>query len=776
LDERSVLDITVDAKLWADESAGNPCRGACSPQHLAYITYTSGSTGRPKGVLAEHGAVCNDLRAMLEFVGMKATDHVLVLATFSFDLATFELFLALLCGARATMIAREVGADALLLQAAVKALEPTVIVATPATWQMLMSAGWGGSSTIKALCGAEALTAELAERIRERVGALWNLYGPTEATIWTTGHRCLGRDAGVTSPVGRPIANTQVYILDAHGQPCPIGVIGELYIGGAGVSRGYLRRPELTAGSFVPDPFTIEPGARMYRTGDLARYLPDGDIEVSGRRDSQVKIRGFRIELGEIEARLVQYPGIHEGVVLAREDSSATKHLVAYYVAGPAPGIELKDLREHLLSVLPDYMVPAAYVSLDALPLTPNGKVDRRALPGLEDGSYARGAYEAPIDEIEITMAQIWAEVLKVEKIGRHDDFFALGGHSLLAIRVVIAIEQCFNVSTNIRELFAHPVLRELAQIVRHECRIDPGIADMHSESALDATSCGSSAILHSVTSPTLRYDPHFIIQSGTTDNEPIFCVPGAGNNAVGFTAFAEALGESWSVRGLQPRGLDGTLEPHSTVEGGAAAYLSAIDRVHPNGPVHLVGHSFGGWVALELAQRLRGNGRQVRSLTLIDTQVPNPHARCCTADDVIVAFLKLLEMNGGQALDIEVKMLLSLGQAAQRQLLHEGMVRVGLIPRNSHAEDLQGPIRTLGAAMLTGYQPARPYPDPILLVLIARDGDPHTSQRVHDGIQARWKQWAPRLSSWPGPGNHFSILQPPNVQVLADRWLASVH
>ena len=264
---------------------------------------------------------------------------------------------------------------------------------------------------------------------------LVHCYGPTETTTFSLAYEVTAVTPGITIPIGRPIANTRVYILDTHRLPVPIGVAGELYIGGAGVARGYLNRPELTAERFIESPFV--PGDRLYKTGDLARYLADGTIEFLGRNDFQVKIRGFRIELGEIEARLGQYDGIRDAVVLAREDTPGDKRLVAYYTTGDTHPIALDELRAQLLATLPEYMVPSAYVALDAFPLTPNGKLDRKALPAPDGSAYAVRAYEAPSGEIETAIAQIWCALLDLPRVGRQDNFFALGGHSLLVIRVI---------------------------------------------------------------------------------------------------------------------------------------------------------------------------------------------------------------------------------------------------------------------------------------------------------------------------------------------------
>ncbi|HVG43174.1 MAG TPA: non-ribosomal peptide synthetase, partial [Longimicrobium sp.] len=441
----------------------DPGRAGLTPGHLAYVIYTSGSTGRPKGVAVPHRGVVNLLRSMRETVGMEPADRLLAVTTYAFDISVLEIFLPLLHGAATIVLPRERAADPAALAEAIRAYAPTVMQATPATWRMLVGAEWEGAPGMRALCGGEALPAELASALRSRVGALWNVYGPTETTIWSTSEAVRGDSAGTVGgqvPVGRPVANTRVYVLAEGGEPVPVGVAGELYIGGAGVVRGYLGRPEQTAERFVADPFGGEPGARLYRTGDLARWRPDGTIEFLGRTDFQVKVRGFRIEPGEIEARLAEHPGVREAVVMAREDVPGDVRLVAY-VVGDA---DAESLRAHLSTALPEYMVPAAYVRLEALPLTPNGKLDRKALPAPEGDAYASREYEAPVGKIEVALAKIWTELLRVERVGRWDHFFELGGHSLLALQVVSHVRQAMEVELALAAVFEKPVLSALAE------------------------------------------------------------------------------------------------------------------------------------------------------------------------------------------------------------------------------------------------------------------------------------------------------------------------
>jgi amino acid adenylation domain-containing protein len=467
-----VLLNTLQPEL-AAQSSSNP-QGVASAENLAYVIYTSGSTGRPKGVCIQHRAVVNFLDSMSRQPGLTPLDVLLSLTTLSFDIAALELFLPLTVGARVVLGTREVAADGRLLQEALDASRATVLQATPATWRMLLDAGWPGDSGLKILCGGEALPTDLAGKLLKRGSSFWNLYGPTETTVWSTARQIQAADQLIT--IGRPIANTQVYLLDPRLKLVPVGVTGELYIGGDGVARGYLNRADLTAERFIPDPFSAAAGARLYRTGDLARYLPDGDIEYLGRADQQVKVRGFRIELGEIEIALSQHPAVKNCVVASRDDeTSGGKQLVAYIVARAAsPPIPTPaDLRAHLRHTLPEHMIPSSFVTLDALPLTPNGKLDRRGLPASDFSGAARtgDTFAPPRTPIEEVIANIWSSVLGLERVGRSDNFFDLGGHSLLATRLVSRLGQTFGVELPLRALFEHPTVGTLAEVIEQARR-----------------------------------------------------------------------------------------------------------------------------------------------------------------------------------------------------------------------------------------------------------------------------------------------------------------
>ncbi len=503
--------ICLDAD-WGEIVRENPCNptNEATSENLAYAIYTSGSTGQPKGVEILHGALLNFLSAMRLNPGLCQTDILLSVTTLSFDIAALELYLPLIVGARLVLVSRDVAADGTQLLQRLIDSGATVMQATPATWRLLLAAGWQGCEHLKILCGGEALDAGLASQLLERGSEVWNLYGPTETTIWSAAHKvevCKTSDLRFAAalryrensiiPIGRPIANTQFYVLDPNGQPVPVGIAGELHIGGAGVARGYLHRQELTAEKFIPNPFekskpsgrasmfgtqVPEPSAvksqkskviRLYKTGDLVRYRADGIVEYLGRIDHQVKMRGFRIELGEIEALLNQHSTVQTSVVVVKQErsrsgtsgSSHRERLVAYTVLQPEQELTVTEMRNFLKQKLPEYMIPSALVVLAALPLTPNGKLDRNALPEPDSlRPQLDVTYVMPGTEIEEAIAQVWSKALNVEKVGIHDNFFELGGHSLLMIQVHSKLRELFNSNLSMIELFRYPTISSLAE------------------------------------------------------------------------------------------------------------------------------------------------------------------------------------------------------------------------------------------------------------------------------------------------------------------------
>jgi amino acid adenylation domain-containing protein len=467
-----VLCLDRDRAVIAAEPTTAPAVDA-TPNQLAYVIYTSGSTGRPKGVLVEHRSVVNFLCAMRETPGLTPADTLLSVTTLSFDIAGLELYLPLITGARVVLASRAVAVDGRLLGQALAESGATVMQATPATWRLLLESGWRAGQGLTLLCGGEALPRPLAQALLDTGAAVWNLYGPTETTIWSTLHRVQPHDDPI--PIGRPIANTTVYVLDHMLSPTPINVPGELYIGGAGLARGYHQRPELTAERFVANPFVDEPTARMYRTGDQVRYRPDGTIEYLGRLDHQVKVRGFRIELGEIESVLAAHDTVQHAVVVVREDVPGDQRLVAYLVGTSGAGAASATLKTWLGERLPPYMVPSAFVTLDAFPLTPNGKVDRRALPAPRTSGHESGAsFVSPSGSVESLVADIWREVLHVERVGANDNFFDLGGHSLLVVQLQSKLRERFHHDLSLMELFRRPTVSAIAAYVNEQTASPP--------------------------------------------------------------------------------------------------------------------------------------------------------------------------------------------------------------------------------------------------------------------------------------------------------------
>jgi amino acid adenylation domain-containing protein len=465
-----VICLNAESQGIGPEWEQNPAH-LSRPHNLAYVIYTSGSTGRPKGVEVPHSAVVNLLTSMRREPGLSAEDVFLSLTSLSFDIAALEIFLPLITGARLVVASPEEMADGARLVERMRQTSATAAQATPATWQLIVQADWQSTRLNRILCGGEALPLQLARRLQQKKDArLYNVYGPTETTIWSSMHHIDAEDCPVT--IGRPLANTQMYLLDSGMSPVPIGVAGELYIGGAGVARGYHNLPDLTLEKFVPNPFSELPGARLYKTGDLARFLADGNIEFLGRMDRQVKINGYRIELGDVEAALRQLPAIGEAVVVARKDETGSHLLVAYVTAGsssktPPPGgaekVTVNELRQFLKEKLPQYMVPSAFVFLDAFPLTPNRKIDYKALPEPET-SRPRLAQRmvAPRTPLEEMLAAICTQVLNLQTVGIHDNFFDLGGTSLRAVEIVAKANEA-GISLVPEMLFEHQTIAEMA-------------------------------------------------------------------------------------------------------------------------------------------------------------------------------------------------------------------------------------------------------------------------------------------------------------------------
>ncbi len=559
--------------------------------HLAYILYTSGSTGKPKGVQISHTNLVNFLLSMQKAPGMTAEDKILAVTTISFDIAGLELYLPLITGAQLIMSNSETSKDGRLLLDLVKGENISFMQATPYTWRMMLEAGWDKFLPLKILCGGEALPKDMVSKLTWRSSALWNMYGPTETTIWST-LKLIESDEDIS--IGRPIANTQVYILDEAFNSLTDGETGEIFIGGDGVAKGYLNRPDLTAERFISNPFSDKPGEKIYRTGDLGRFKENGDIQCLGRIDHQVKVRGYRIELEEIEHALVGEANIKEAVVIAREDNPGDPRLVAYIVL--APDAKVEDLKSQtygwqqaLMAVLPEYMVPDDFVLMPSIPITPNGKTDRKSLPKPDYSLVNRSSeYIAPRTDIEKQVAEIWQELMGLEKISIFDNFFTLGGRSLVAVQIMARIEKLTGKRLPLATLFEHSTIEKLALVLNMDSQ------SITWESLVPIKPQGSKM--------------------------PLYIVHGAGLNVLLFNALAMNMDAEQPVYGLQAKGLNGVDEPLDVMEEIAANYISEILAQNPTGPYALAGYSLGGTIAYEMAHQLINMGKEVKMLAVFDT------------------------------------------------------------------------------------------------------------------------------------------------------------
>jgi thioesterase domain-containing protein len=544
--------------------------------------------------LVEHANLANHITWQVAQFGLHELDTFLQRTSFAFDAAGWEIWTPFCIGAQLVLLPTTAQQDIYAIFQTAANYHITILQLVPSLLTTLSKTeAWPNTHALRYLfLGGESLSRELVTRSQHLAQqGLINLYGPTEATIDAIAWRANTVITGPTALLGRPISNTRIYLLDAHGQPVPLGAVGEIHIGGAGVARGYLNRPELTAERFLTDPFSAVPGARMYKTGDLARYLPDGNLEFLGRNDQQVKIRGFRIEPGEIQARLTEHPAVHEAVVIAREDTPGDKRLVAYIVSHDdviVPDELAAVLRTHLAARLPEYMVPAAYVRLDALPLTPNGKLDRKALPAPEGDAYARRGYEPPQGEIEQTLAILWAELLGIERVSRHDNFFELGGHSLLAVQLVSRTSGR-GFTLIVTDVFQNPVLHNLAQrIAGNPNRLDR-------TRAIQVRQAGAQAPIFFVPSGLGDYSYIFALTKELDTDSPVYALP--------WQASHEAQAQ--------------------TLEARAARMVTMIQAVQPQGPYRLAGYSSGGILAYAIAQRLLSLNETIEFIGLIDVSLP---------------------------------------------------------------------------------------------------------------------------------------------------------
>ena len=589
----TVLDITT--KLAPADLTWQPV--AITADSLAYVIYTSGSTGKPKGVAIEHGALRNLLRSMQREPGLDADDVLVAITTLAFDIAGLELLLPLLTGAKLVIATDAEVTDGGLLLALLERSKATMLQATPGAWRILIDAGWSNALPLKALCGGEALPRELADKLLERAGELWNVYGPTETTIWSSATRVTRGTGSVR--IGPPIANTQFYVLDARRQPVPIGVTGELYIGGAGLARGYWNRPELTAEKFLENPLGQ---GRIYATGDLARWHDNGSIELLGRADFQVKIRGYRIELPEIEGAIMQHPKVREAVVTQHKTANGVATLVAYLAVGPSTETFCSDLvgevRIALSKSLPEYVIPDVFMTMAELPRNTNGKIDRKALPSasgeagvdrIHSTISTDDEYFEPQDIIESQLADMWQSTLGIPRISVRANFFALGASSLAALRLITKMNRVYAMELGLASLITAATIESIAELIR--TRFAP-----NTDSSL------------------VPLQPN-----GT--RPPVYIVHGVGGNVVNFYGLSMRVGCDQPVYGIQSQALVANQPALLHLKDMATHYIADIRKLQPRGPYHLLGYSFGGTVVLEMAHQLRAAGEEVALVGMIDAK-----------------------------------------------------------------------------------------------------------------------------------------------------------
>lgn len=699
-----------------NRESGETAPISVSPSNLAYIIYTSGSTGKPRGVLLTHRGLVNHGIASIGLYGLTPADRVLQFASISFDIAIEEIFPTWFAGGCVVPRDEETPLTASEFSRWIEQRRISVLDLPTAYWHEWMH---GLTETLARLPRSLRLVIVGGEKASSSAFAAWlkaggtdvrwiNTYGPTEASVIATAYEPNPKEPLPDNlPIGRPIANVQVYVLDPNLKPVPVGTVGELHIGGPGVARGYLNRPELTAAKFIANPFEVSGDARLYKTGDMVRYLANGNLEFVGRIDFQVKIRGFRVELGEVEAALEKHSGVAQAVVVARE-GNGQKQLVAYIIATPE-GVRAPELRDYAKKQLPAYMVPAGFVFLESFPFTPNGKVDRRALPEPTPQSMSAQEFVAPRDEFETRMAMLWAEVLDRPYLGIRDNFFDLGGHSLLALRLISRIERQFGKKLTLTSLLQAPTVEELVRLM-----------------SADKTSGSPLVVLQPAGSK-----PSF------------FFVHGLGGTVMRFRELARRMAPDQPFASFQAQGMDGNLPVLDNVEDMAALYLENMRTAQPNGPYYLGGYSFGGLVALEMARRLQREREEVALLALVDTYFT------------------------GQANSSLMRRFLSLSTHQKLAYVRKRAVRYGRgIKRRFDALFLPATVKAVRNACAIAEQRYQPSAYPGRVVLF-RASD-KALRGLEDGHHS-WRRYAEGgFEVHEIEGDHGNVLNEPNVRKLA--------
>lgn len=745
-----VVALDSDWEVIAQGSSENPISSS-EIDTLAYIIYTSGSTGQPKGVLVSHKSIATHCLNAQRLYGLSSTDKVLQFASTSVDVSLEQILPTLIVGARLVLTGTDVW-HITNFHKKISDLEITVLNVSTAYWQELAREWADVGELVPAIqprvfiVGGDTMLPEFVELWRRTPVSsvrLINAYGPTEVTITATALDVTswlgGRPTPEKIPIGRPFAGREIYILNKDGHPAPVGIAGELCIGGTCLARGYHKRGDLTAANFVPNGFSGEPGGRLYRTGDLARYLADGNIEFLGRIDHQVKIRGFRVELGEIEALLRQHPAVRDAVVSAGEKVSGEKQLVAYVVGEREPLPAAGELRSFLKAKLPDYMLPAVFVPLPALPTMPSGKVDRRRLPLPERTRFEpRRAFVAPRNTLELQLSSLWEEVLGIRPIGVTDNFFELGGHSLAAVRLFALIEKRMSKKIPLATVFQGATVEHLANILRQRAK---------------ATPCSSLVALQP-----------------NGNRRPFFLIHPAGGHVFPYVHLANCLGIDQPCYGLQARGLEEGREPHKRIEEMAAYYIDAIQSVQTEGPYLIGGWSMGGIVAFEMAQQLRAQGQRVALLALLDTRVPTEGEEFADEDFEVTLLVDFVRYFGLSLDPREALARLPKHELLERVLEHAK--RAGLMPPDIEVSQAEPLIELCKADFrATRNYVLHRYEGRISLFKAGQE-----LGEISSDPTLGWSEWAAGGAEvFIVPGNHATMVYKPHVEVLANKLRASL-
>lgn len=742
----NMLPIVQEMSAFAPSKIGDFGR-------LAYVLYTSGSTGKPKGVAIRHSSVSNLLEGLLQLLPFDQNDTLFAIASVAFDISVAELFLPLICGAKVVVASQKAVADGLVLRDELEKANATWIDGTPATYQMLFNAGWNGNNNIKIICTGEALPFDLSQKLTPICAELWNGYGPTEATVWASFKRIAQNGTHWQNeinnntitppihlltgyePIGKPIANTYMYILDNYMQPVPPYVPGNLYLGGAGIAKEYLNRPELSAEKFRTNPYQkLHPDAPiLYATGDVARWLPNGDIEYLNRSDNQVKIRGYRIELGEVEAVLARHETVRENVVIARPDKQGQKRLLAYVVAHNKKDFDAQQLSEFMQQYLPEYMIPAAFVCLDALPLTVSLKIDRKALPEPENAQEKPYQYLPPETPTQQHLTFIWQDLLGVAPIGIKENFFELGGHSLKAVAMMAQIEKIFGKRLPLAALLEHSTIKSLAEL------IDGDHADIKWDCLVPVKPNGNKP--------------------------PLYIVHGAGLHVLLFNTLADYVDDTQPVYALQAHGLNGKDEPFDNIEDIARHYISEIVRHNPTGPYHLAGYSMGGIIAFEMAQQLVRAGKIVKTLGMFDAVAPHYlNGQIATWEKIQKIGKKLghvltdIVQNPSEAVRYQA-------EVARRRWNHY-LWRLSASDANKKEDAAQEAMLKIEHKNAIALQNYRPLPYSGIVHLFRAE---ERRYYISDTVYLGWAQYANGgVKIYQVPGDHQTLFSPPNNRVFA--------